>query len=74
VRKPVRRFGQVVPELSPRMMFYACRCGTIVVWEDERQPTRKVWDNNIEFLKEAGGDVLIFNGDKPIPPGFQGVN
>jgi hypothetical protein len=56
------------------MMFYACRCGTIVVWEDERQPTRKVWDNNIEFLKEAGGDVLIFNGDKPIPPGFQGVN
>jgi hypothetical protein len=35
---PVRRFGVVVPQLLPRMMFYSRKCGTVAVWEDEAQP------------------------------------
>lgn len=56
------------------MMFYACKCGTVTVWEDERQPSQKTWTNTIQLLKDAGVEVVVFNGSKVTPPGFQGVN
>jgi hypothetical protein len=37
-RKQVERFAQVLPGMVPRMIFHACKCGTVVVWEDESQP------------------------------------
>jgi hypothetical protein len=73
-RKPVRLFRQAVPTLVPRMVFYACRCGTIVVWEDERQPTQAIWPMLFELLRRSGAGVLIFNGAKETPPGFTGIN
>jgi hypothetical protein len=75
-KRPVERFRQVVPHVVPRMCFYTCRCGgCIVVWEDERQPNdSKIWDWNMKLLKQAGADLAIFNGNKPLSPGFSGCN
>jgi hypothetical protein len=73
-RRPVRVFRHPLPMLVPRMVFYACRCGTIVVWEDERQPTQGNWRMNVELLRRSGAGVLIFNGAKETPPGFTGIN
>jgi hypothetical protein len=73
-RKPVRYFGFVVPDLAPRAMLYVCRCASVMVWEDEAQPTSRVWLTNLDLAEAADVDVLIFNGNKPTPPSFQGVN
>jgi len=71
----VRRTGVVCPGVVPRMMFYACECGTVVVWEDERQPKDAHHRaQNIKLLGKAGVDVLIFNGNKRTPPSFSGIN
>jgi hypothetical protein len=73
-RKPVRRFGVVIPGLIPRAMFYGCRCGNVMVWEDERQPTAAIWLSNLDLLKDTDCELAIFNGGKETPPGFQGIN
>jgi hypothetical protein len=73
-RRPVRKFGAVVPLLIPRMMFFACKCGTVAAWEDERQPSQKTWTNSVQLLKDSGVAVVVFNGGKDTPPEFQGLN
>jgi hypothetical protein len=74
-KRVVRRAGVVCPGVIPRIMFYSCKCGTIAVWEDERQPRdAQHWAQNIELLKKAGVDLVIFNGNKPTPPSFSGIN
>ena len=35
-RRPVRYIGKVLPGLAPRMMFHACKCGTVTTWEDDK--------------------------------------
>ena len=58
------------------MMFYACGCGgTIAVWEDEKQPKDAAhWAQNLKLLKKAGVDLVCFNGNKPTPSSFSGIN
>jgi hypothetical protein len=73
-RRPVERFAQVIPDLVPRMLFYGCPCGTVVVFEDEAQPNQKLWWHNIKLLKKTGAKVLVFNGNRPLEEGFSGVN
>jgi hypothetical protein len=73
-RRPVRKFGAVVPSLVPRMMFFVCRCGTVAAWEDERQPSQKTWPDCAQLLRDSGAGMVVFNGDKPTAAGFQGVN
>jgi hypothetical protein len=73
-RKPVRKFGQVIPMLVPRMMFYGCRCVTVSVWEDEFQCGPKTWPRNVALAKRTGAGLLIFNGGRDTPPGFSGIN
>jgi hypothetical protein len=73
-RRPVRKFGAVVPSMVPRMMFFGCMCGTVAAWEDKRQPSQKTWPSCVQLLRESGAGMLVFNGDKPTPAGFQGVN
>jgi hypothetical protein len=73
-RKPVRRFKQIVPVLIPRLVIHACKCGTAVCWEDEQNPNKKNWLSIIDLLKGTDTQIVIFNGDKETPPGFQGVN
>jgi hypothetical protein len=74
-RQSVRRFKAVVPHLLPRMVFYSCRCGSVAVWEDESQPaSSKTWRFNMTLLAKAGVDIVIFNGGRETPAGFQGIN
>jgi hypothetical protein len=73
-RRPVRKFGKVIPSLVPRMMFFDCMCGTVAAWEDERQPSQKTWTKSVQRLRESGAGVVIFNGNKDTPPEFQGLN
>jgi hypothetical protein len=73
-RRPVRRFATVVPDLVPRILFFACKCGCVATFEDERRPTKKTLPNCVRLLRESGAGMLVFNGDKPTPAGFQGVN
>jgi hypothetical protein len=74
-KHPVRRFCAVVPNLVPRMMFYVCKCGAIAVWEDEKQPKdAQHWRQNIKLLKKAGVGLVVFNGNKPTPASFSGIN
>ena len=55
--------------------FYACRCGCVCVWADEQQPSGpKHWRHNMRLARKAKAEVLMFNGNKPLPPGFQGFN
>lgn len=71
----VRRAGIVCPGVVPRMMFYVCDCGTVAVWEDERQPRDgNHWAQNVKLLQAAGVAVLVFNGNKRTPPSFSGIN
>jgi hypothetical protein len=61
--------------VAPRLCAYTCPCGpTVVVWEDERQPTRRSWSITLKLARKSGAEVLIFNGNKPTPPGFSGIN
>ena len=73
-REPVKRCGLQTP-IVPRIMIHSCKCGpSIVTWEDERSPTIKTWPLNIEFARKADAGVVIFNGGKDTPAGFQGIN
>ena len=72
--KPVERFAQATPYGVPRMIFHACRCGTVVTWEDENQVRRKDWRSLVRLLQKAGAKVLMFNGNKPLSKGFSGLN
>ena len=67
---------QGFPEvLVPRVCAYTCGCDvTVIVWEDERQPTRRTWPITMKLASRTGAGVIIFNGDKPTPPGFSGIN
>jgi hypothetical protein len=61
--------------IVPRLCAFTCACGpTVVVWEDERQPTRRTWSMTMKLARRTGAELLIFNGNKPMPPGFQGLN
>jgi hypothetical protein len=73
-RKPVRYLKQVVPVLIPRLIVYACNCGAMVCWEDERQASRKNWPLIIELLNKTGAKIAICNSGKDTPPSFQGIN
>jgi hypothetical protein len=74
-RRSVERLAKALPMMVPRMMFYACICGTVAVWEDERQPCgSRHWRMNIELLKRSGAGLLIFNGRRPLKPDFSGIN
>ena len=73
-RKPVRKFGQPVPGLVPRMIFHACQCVTVMTWKDEATPTAKIWPKNVELARRSGADLLAFNGGRDTPAGFQGIN
>jgi hypothetical protein len=74
-RKPVEKFAQVVPYLVSRVFFHACRCGATVTFEDESQPDNsRIWKINVRLMRKARASVLIFNGNKPIPPQFHGIN
>src|SRR5262245_26253691 len=54
-RQPVKRFGIQTPALVPRIMIHSCGCGpSITTWEDESQPTIRIWKNNIETARIAG--------------------
>jgi hypothetical protein len=65
-------FPQVI---ASRLCAFTCDCGpTVVVWEDERQPTRRAWVWTMKLARRTGAEVLIFNGNKPVPPGFSGLN
>jgi hypothetical protein len=72
----VKCFGIQTPTAVPRMMIYSCGCGSsVVTWEDERQPTSaKHWRRNIQLAHRANVGVVVFNGGKDTPPGFQGIN
>ena len=74
--EPVKVVRQGWPHIiAPRMCAYTCACGvTIMTWEDERQPTRRSWSLTLKLARRTGAEVLIFNGNKPTPPGFGGVN
>lgn len=47
------------------MMFYVCECGTIGVWEDERQPEPQAWAQNMEALKKLGRSVAFLKVNTP---------
>jgi hypothetical protein len=72
---PVERLAMVVPAMVPRMVFYVCKCGTVQVWEDEKQPSGSVhWRENMELLRSANVELLAFNGNKPLQTNFSGSN
>lgn len=74
-RRPVRVLRRHIPLLVARMCFFQCGCGpTTVVWEDENQPNARVWPKNIRLARRTGAEVLIFNGDRELSPGFGGMN
>jgi hypothetical protein len=59
-RRAVERLAQVVPTLAPRMIFYTCKCGSVAVWEDERQPDSRLWWRDIRLLRKAKVSIIIF--------------
>jgi hypothetical protein len=74
-REQVRKLFRRIPYLVPRAVLYSCKCGTVVVWEDEQQPKdTEHWSWNVELLRARSTEVAIFNGNKPTPPGFGGMN
>jgi hypothetical protein len=56
------------------MVFHGCACGTVVTWEDERQPHRRDWRHLVKLLRKSGANVVIFNGNKPLKENFSGRN
>jgi hypothetical protein len=73
--RPVRVLRHVMPYGVIRMCFYSCRCGpSIIVWEDEKQPTAQIWPKNIELARKTKADMVIFNGERPLSEDFQGIN
>ena len=56
------------------MIFHACRCGTVVTWEDETQARCKDWRPLVRLLQKSGAKVVMFNGNKPLSEGFSGLN
>ena len=73
-RQPVEVAHQIVPYVVPRMIFHACECGTVVTWEDENNPSRASWRHLTRLMRKTGVKVVMFNGNKPISPDFQGRN
>jgi hypothetical protein len=73
-RKPVRFISVVVPHLVERLNFHSCKCATICTWEAEQQPTAERWSRHVKLARKAGADLVIFNGNKPTPPEFPGLN
>jgi hypothetical protein len=73
-RQPVKKL--VKPMLGLYIMhFYACRCGCVAVWADEKQPCgAKHWRQNMRLARRTRAEIMIFNGNKPLPPGWQGLN
>jgi hypothetical protein len=74
-KTPVERYAKTIPEMVPRVLFYACQCFTVVCWEDESKPTgARVWRHVNELAKATGAEVLLFNGNRPLSPDFMGIN
>jgi hypothetical protein len=72
---PVRKLKKVVPGLVARMVLYTCKCGSVMVWEAEKQPSGSShWRVNIELLRASGSEVAVFNGNKPLAPDFSGLS
>jgi hypothetical protein len=72
--KPVERFAATVPGGVLRMIFHACRCGTVVTWEDETQVRCKDWRPLVRLLQKSGAKAVMFDGNKPLSEGFSGLN
>jgi hypothetical protein len=74
--KPVRKFGVQTPYGVPRMIFHTCACGpSVATWEDESQPgTAGRWRRIIKLARRAGVGLVMFNGNKDTPAGFQSFN
>jgi hypothetical protein len=74
-KQPVEKFSQAVPYLVPRMIFHACKCGTLFTWEDESQPdSSRVWKFNVRLMRRSGAQLVVFNGNRPLRPDFSGAN
>ena len=74
-RQAVERLTKAFPSQVVRMFFYACSCGTIICWEDERQPRgSRHWRLNIKLMRASRTKVLIFNGNRPLSADFSGTN
>ena len=74
-RRPVEKLAKALPMMVPRLIFYACSCGTIICWEDERQPRgSRHWRMNTKLMRASGARVVIFNGNRPLAPDFSGTN
>jgi hypothetical protein len=75
-KTPVRKVGLPVPGIVPRVMTYACKCGgSVMTWEDEKQPTNAdTWSMNLALMKKNNAEVIVFNGNKRTPPSFSGIN
>jgi hypothetical protein len=73
-RRPVERFAQAIPYGVPRMVFHACGCGCVVVWEDEIAIKHRHWRSMVALLQRSGAEVLMINGNNPLEESFSGVN
>jgi hypothetical protein len=74
-KHPVERYAKTIPNMVPRVLFFACRCFAAVCWEDESKPTgARVWRLVNDLAKETGARVLMFNGNRPLSPDFMGIN
>jgi hypothetical protein len=70
----VERFAQAVLGGVPRIIFHACQCGCVVVWEDETQVERKHWRSLVRLMQQTGAHLVMFNGNQPVRAGFSGLN
>jgi hypothetical protein len=73
-RQAVEVIRKSFPYSVVRMCIYACQCGAVAVFEDERQPNRQSWRATMRLLKKTGAKLAIFNGNKELRPNFSGLN
>jgi hypothetical protein len=73
--KPVEKLIVQMPQGIYRQHLYQCDCVCVGVWADETQPHgARHWQLNVQLAKATGTEFLLFNGDKPLAPEFQGFS
>ena len=73
--KPVEKLIVCIPGGILRAHFYRCHCVCVGVWADEQQPHgASHWQMNVRLAQKTGAELLVFNGNKPLPPDFQGFS
>ena len=70
---PVRKLSQPTESVFV-VVLYSCQCGTVIVWQDENQPSDQNWKQNIDLMQSQNAQVVIFNGNKPAGPALSGLN